>query len=145
MSSLTPLGFAKQIENARTPTRESPKAAGLDLYSAYDVTVPARGNVLISTELQKQLAEGFYCRIAPLSGLALEHHMEIGGGVIDQDYLGNLGVILYNHSDVPFAVSRGDRIAQLICERIYYSTLKGVQILDITKLGERSFGSTGKN
>ena len=98
-------------------TRESPKAAGVDLYSAYDVTVPARGNVLISTDLQIQLPEGSYGRIAPRSGLALEHHIDIGGGVIDQDYRGNLGVILFNHSDVPYAVSRGDRIAQLICEK----------------------------
>ena len=127
------------------PTRESPKAAGLDLYSAYDVIVPAIGNVLISTDLQIQLPEGFYRRIAPRSGLALQHHIDIGGGVIDQDYRGNLGVILYNHSDVPFAVSRGDRIAQLICEKIYYPTLKEVQILDIIERGEREFGSRGKN
>ena len=118
MSSLTLLRFVKQTENAQNPTRESPKAAGVDLYSAYDVTVPARGNVLISTDLQIQLPEGCYGRIAPLSGLVLEHHTDIGGAVIDQDYRGNLGVIEYNHSDVSYAVCRGDRIAQLICEKI---------------------------
>ena len=118
--SLTLLRFVKQTENAQKPTRESPKTPGVDLYSAYDVTVPARGNVLISTDLQIQLPEGCCGRIAPRSGLALEHHTDIGGAVIDQDYCDNLGVILHNHSDVPYAVSRDDRIAQLICEKIYY-------------------------
>ena len=66
-------------------------------------------------------------------------------GIIDQDYHGNLNVILYNHSDIPFTVSRGDRIAQLICEKIYYPTLEEVKLLDITERGERGFGSTGKN
>ena len=119
MSSLPSLRFVKRTENDRTRTRKSSKAAGVDLHSAYDVTVPARGNALISTNLQIQLPEGCYGRIAPRSGMALEHHIEVGGGVIDEDCRGNLYVILFNHSDVPYAVSRGDRIFQLICEKIY--------------------------
>jgi len=111
MSSLPSLRFVKRTENHRTPTRKSPKAAGVDLYSAYDVTVPARGNALISTDLQIELPEGCYGRIAPRSGMALEHHIDVGGGVIDEDYRGNLCVILFNHSDVPYVVSCGDRIA----------------------------------
>ena len=99
--------FAKLTENAQTPTRGSPRAAGLDLYSANDTTVPARGKALISTDLQIQLQEGSYGRIAPRSGLALQHHIDIGGGIVDKDYRGNIGVILYNHSDLPFIVSSG--------------------------------------
>ena len=82
--------------------------------------MPARGKTLIQTDLQIQLPEGCYGRIAPRSGLALQHHIDVGGGVVDTDYRGNVGVVLYNHSDLPFTVSRGDRIAQLICEQIYY-------------------------
>ena len=67
--------------------------------------------------MQIKLPEGCYGRIAPRSGLALAHHIDIGGGVIDQDYRGNTCVIVYNLSDTPFVVSRGDRIAQLICEK----------------------------
>ena len=137
--------FVKLTENAHKPTRGSAHAAGLDLYSACNATVPARERVLIPTDLQMQLPEGCYGRIAPRSGLALKHHIDVGGGVIDQDYRGNVGVILYNHSDTPFVVSCGDRIAQLICERIYYPILEEVKILDITERGERGFGSTGKN
>ena len=73
------LRFVKLTENAQTPTRGSSGAAGLDLYSAYDMIVPARENVLISTDLQIQLPEGCYGRIAPRSGLALKHHIDIGG------------------------------------------------------------------
>jgi len=111
----TTLRFVKLTEKARTPTRGSSTAAVFDLYSACNSIVPARGNVLIMTDLQIQLPERCYGRIAPRSGLALKHHIDIGGGVLYQDYRGNLGVILFNHSDIPF-FSRGDRIAQLICE-----------------------------
>jgi len=120
MSSLPSLRFVKQIENAQTPPRKSPKGAGFDLYSAYDVTVPSRGNALISTYLQIQLPEGCYGRFAPRSGMALENHIDVGGGVIEQEYRGNLCVISFNNSDVPYTVSGGDRIAKLIRKKIYY-------------------------
>ena len=86
--------------------------------------MPARGKASIRTDLQIQLPEGCYGRRAPRSGLVLQHHIDIGGGVIDADYRGNVGVVLYNHSDLPFTVSRGDRIAQLIREQIYYLSLE---------------------
>jgi dUTP pyrophosphatase len=65
--------------------------------------------------------------------------------VIDADYRGNVGVILFNHSDEPFAVAWGDRIAQLICERVYLPALEELRALDATERGEGGFGSTGKN
>ena len=79
---------------------------------------------------------------SPRSGLALAHHIDIGGGVIDQDYRGNIGVILYNHSDKPFIVTRGDRIAQLICEKISYPAVEEVKTLDNIERGAEGFGST---
>ena len=86
MSSSQKLRFGKLTNNAQTPTRGSPRAAGIDLYSARDATVPAIGKALIFTELQVQLHD-CYGRIAPRSGLALKH-IDIGGGVTDQDYCG---------------------------------------------------------
>jgi dUTP pyrophosphatase len=94
--------------------------------------VPARGKQLVSTDLQTQLPDGCSGRIGTLSGLALNHHIDIGGGVIDQDYRGNVGVIIYYHSDTPFIITRWDRIAQLICERISYPAVEEVQTLDYT-------------
>ena len=137
------LRFVKLSQYAQTPTRGSPNAAGLDLYSASCTTVPARGKELILTDLQIQLPHGCYGRIAPRSGLALNQHLGFGGGVIDQDYRCNVGVITYNHSDTPF-ITRGNRIAQLICENIFYPTVE-VQTLDNTKRGALGFGSIGKN
>ena len=137
------LRFVKLTEHARSPTRASPKAAELDLYSAYSTTVPARAKELIYTDLQIQLPDGCCGRIAPRSGQALKHHLDIGGGVIDQDYRVNIGVIIYNHSDTPFIITRGDRIAQIICEKIYYPAVEEVKTLDTTERGAEGFGSTG--
>lgn len=139
------LRFVKLTEKALTPKKGSPKAAGFDLRSAYDATVPARGKELIKTDLQIKLPPGCYGRIAPRSGLAVHHHIDVGAGVVDEDYRGNLGVVLFNHSDKPFNVSRGDRIAQLICQQICYPELEEVKELDDTDRGESGFGSTGRN
>ena len=111
------LRLVKLSEHARSPTRGAHKTADLDLYSASSTTVLALGKQLIFTDMQIQLPNGSYGRITPRTGLALNHHIDIGGGVIDQDYRGYVGVIIYNHSDAPFIITRGDHIAQLICEK----------------------------
>jgi dUTP pyrophosphatase len=94
MSSSQKLRFVNLTKYAQIPSRKSPRAAGLDLYSARDATVPAIGKALIFKYLQIQLPNDCYGRIAPRSGLALTHHIDIGGGVIDQDYRSNVGVII---------------------------------------------------
>lgn len=71
-------------------------------------------------------------------------HLLISAGVIDEDYRGNVGVVIFNHSDKDFEIKKGDRIAQLICEKIYYPVLKEVTNLSETKRAEGGFGSTGK-
>lgn len=83
--------------------------------------------------------------MAPRSGLAAKNHIDIGAGVIDEDYRGNVGVVMFNHADTDFQVAKGDRIAQLICERIYYPSLEQVKELSDTKRGDGGFGSTGTN
>ena len=135
--------WAKLTEKAFEPVRGSERAAGLDLRSAYDLIVPSRGKALVKTDLQIQVPSGSYGRVAPRSGLALKNFIDVGAGVIDEDYRGNLGVVLFNHSDEEFQVKRGDRIAQLICERIFYPELEEVDKLDETQRGEGGFGSTG--
>jgi dUTP pyrophosphatase len=76
------------------------------------------------TDLAIQLPRGCYGRIAPRSGLALHHHINVGCGVVDEDFQGNLSMILFNHSDKPFHIHRGDRVAQLICQRFSILILK---------------------
>ncbi|KAK1399145.1 hypothetical protein POM88_009008 [Heracleum sosnowskyi] len=92
----------------------SPLSAGYDLSSASEIKVPARGKALVPTDLRIAVPEGTYARIAPRSGLAWKHSIDVGAGVIDADYRGPVGVILFNYSDVDFEVKAGDMIAQLI-------------------------------
>ncbi|XP_078666485.1 deoxyuridine 5'-triphosphate nucleotidohydrolase-like [Branchiostoma floridae x Branchiostoma belcheri] len=137
------LRFAKMTENAFAPTRGSKQAAGYDLYSAYDYTIPAQGKVLAKTDIQIALPEGCYGRVAPRSGLAHKNFIDVGAGVIDRDYRGNVGVIMFNFGKEEFKVNKGDRIAQLICEQIFMPDLVEEQTLDETERGEGGFGSTG--
>lgn len=95
------------------------------------------------TDIQVQLPEGCYGRVAPRSGLAVKNFIDVGAGVVDEDYRGNLGVVLFNHSDTEFKVARGDRIAQFICERIFYPELEEATSLTETERGAGGFGSTG--
>jgi dUTP pyrophosphatase len=136
------LQFVKLTENALPPV-ESSRAAGFDLRSAYDVVIPASGNGLVKTDLAIQLPPGRYGRIAPRSGLALHHHIDVGG-VVDEDYRENVGVILFNHSNSPFQIYLGDGTAQLICQNIVYPTIKEVIELDKTERDAKGFGSTGR-
>ena len=139
------LRYVKLSEDALSPTRGSPKSAGFDLRSPRSTIIPAKGKELILTNLQMELPRGCYGRIATRSGMALFHHISVGAGVIDEDYRGNIGVLLFNHSNTPFVIYRGDKIAQLICEKIYYPELKLVEKLDDTWRGTRGFGSTGQS
>ncbi|KAG7189126.1 hypothetical protein KM043_008694 [Ampulex compressa] len=125
--------------------RGSNKAAGYDLKSAYEYVVPAQGKQLVATDLQVEVPTGTYGRIAPRSGLAWKNHIDVGAGVIDADYRGNVKVVLFNHSNEDFKVSPGDRVAQLICEKISYPELQEVDNLNDTDRGEGGFGSTGQN
>ncbi|XP_052097555.1 deoxyuridine 5'-triphosphate nucleotidohydrolase-like [Mytilus californianus] len=139
------LRFAKLTANALSPTRGSKLAAGYDLYSAYDYKIPSKGKVCAMTDIQIALPEGCYGRVAPRSGLAAKHFIDVGAGVIDQDYRGNVGVVMFNFGEQEFVVNKGDRIAQLICERIYIPELEECENLNKTERGEGGFGSTGTN
>lgn len=139
------LRFVRLSEHATAPTRGSARAAGYDLYSAYDYTIPSMEKALVKTDIQIAVPSGCYGRVAPRSGLAVKHFIDVGAGVIDEDYRGNVGVVLFNFGKEKFEVKKGDRIAQLICERILYPDLEEVQTLDNTERGSGGFGSSGKN
>uniref|UniRef100_A0AAY4CIQ4 Deoxyuridine 5'-triphosphate nucleotidohydrolase n=1 Tax=Denticeps clupeoides TaxID=299321 RepID=A0AAY4CIQ4_9TELE len=139
------LKFAKLSENATVPTRGSAKAAGYDLYSAYDYSVASLDKVIVKTDIQIAIPAGCYGRVAPRSGLAAKYFIDVGAGVVDEDYRGNVGVVLFNFSKETFEVKKGDRVAQLICERICYPDLLQLETLDETTRGDGGFGSTGRN
>jgi len=140
----TPLLHVKKLsEFAIIPKRGSEYSAGLDLSSAGDYVVPARGKQLIKTDLAIAIPEGTYARIAPRSGLAWKNSIDVGAGVVDYDYRGNVGVILFNHSDENFLVKHGDRVAQLILEKICMAEVEEVDHLFETTRNNGGFGSTG--
>uniref|UniRef100_A0A8C9QLB8 Deoxyuridine 5'-triphosphate nucleotidohydrolase n=1 Tax=Spermophilus dauricus TaxID=99837 RepID=A0A8C9QLB8_SPEDA len=118
---------------------------GYDLYSTYDYIVPPMEKALVKTDIQIALPSGCCGRIAPRSGLAAKYFIDVGAGVIDEDYRGNIGVVLFNFGKEKFEVKKGDRIAQLICGRIFYPDIEEVQVLNDTERGSGGFGSTGKN
>ena len=125
------------------PIIGSAHAAGYDLHSIEDSIVPARGKALIGTGLAFGIPEGNYGRIAPRSGLAAKHSIDVGAGVIDSDYRGEVKVLLFNFSDTDFKVVEGDRIAQMIITKYTMTALTEVKELDTTVRGDGGFGSTG--
>lgn len=131
---------------ATLPVRATADAAGFDLASAVACRVPARGRALVATDLAVALPDGVYGRVAPRSGLTVKHGLDVGAGVIDRDYRGSVGVALFNHSDEDYHIKPGDRIAQLILERVAtIDRVTEVDRLPETKRGTAGFGSTGVN
>ena len=137
------LKVQKLSNNAALPKRSTAGAAGYDLCAAHDCVIPAGGKGLVKTGLAISFPAGLYARIAPRSGLALKKFIDVGAGVVDADYRGDVGVVLFNHGDQDFPVKMGDRIAQLILERIDTPPVKEVQDLTGTVRGVSGFGSTG--
>ena len=130
-------------EFATLPKRESTGAAGYDLTSASNMIIKGHDKGIVQTDIVIKVPPGTYGRIAPRSGLAAKHFIDVGAGVIDEDYRGNVGVVLFNHSEKDFKVNRGDRVAQLIIEVIQTPEVVNVQRIDGTARGDGGFGSTG--
>jgi len=123
--------------------RGSELAAGYDLSSVQDVVIPAGDCALVRTDISIVTPAGTYGRIAPRGRLALKHAIGVGAGVVDPDYTGTVGIILFNHGPTDFVIRMGDRIAQLILEQIVTPPLVMVQKLQDTTRGTAGFGSTG--
>lgn len=99
---------------------------------------------MVPTDLSIACPPGTYARIAPRSGLAAKNFIDVGAGVVDADYRGNVTVILFNFGKSEFVVKKGDRIAQLILEKIAMAEVEETEgDLDVTARGEGGFGSTG--
>ena len=144
-----PLYVQRLSEHAIIPTRGSEYAAGFDLSASEEMIVKGNGGrALVKTDLRIACPPGTYVRIAPRSGLAYKFGIDVGAGVIDADYRGPVGVILFNFGTEDFIVQRGDRIAQAILEQICIpSSIIDVPIDDelpsVGTRGENGFGSTG--
>ncbi|OAA73473.1 dUTP pyrophosphatase [Cordyceps fumosorosea ARSEF 2679] len=143
--SIPSLQVKKLSPAGRLPTRGSAFAAGYDLYASRATTIPARGKVLVDTDISIAVPSDTYGRIAPRSGLASKHFIDTGAGVIDADYRGPVKVLLFNHGEADYAIAEGDRVAQLVLERIVTPEVVEVQELQESVRGAGGFGSTGYN
>lgn len=135
-------------EGLALPAYQTEDAAGLDLVAAVPEGKPVKiapgARALIPTGLQIELPRGYEAQVRPRSGLALKNGVTClnSPGTIDADYRGEVGVILANLGQKPFAVSRGDRIAQLVVAPVTRAVLRPVAALSSTRRGEGGFGST---
>jgi dUTP diphosphatase len=137
------LRFKKLDSKAVLPTRGSPSAAGLDLYSIETVCLHSNQRLLVRTGLAVAIPEGFYGRLAPRSGLATKNGLDVLAGVIDSDYRGEIQCLLYNTSNQPVELPAQTRICQLIIEKIITPNPVLVDDLTNTVRGSGGFGSTG--
>jgi dUTP pyrophosphatase len=128
-------------EYSKVPTKADPGAAGYDIYATESVEIEPGTRVLVSTGLSTSFEKG-YLRIAPRSGLSVRG-IDVGAGVIDPSYRGEIKVLLINNSKDPYFVERGDRIAQGIFEKCYSVDFQVVENLDLTDRGSGGFGSSG--
>lgn len=139
----------KIINKSNNPIPEyaTPLSAGVDLRASIEksVCVGAFDDRLIPTGLYIELPEGYEAQIRPRSGLAIKHQITVlnSPGTIDADYRGEIGVILINHSDTPFIVEPGDRIAQLVFNKVEQAEFVEVEELSETERGKGGFGHTG--
>jgi dUTP pyrophosphatase len=139
----TPLKVKKLSPNATLPVRASIGAAGYDLFSAEDCTIEPRTRKVVKTDLSMAIPARHYGRVAPRSGLSFKFGIDIAAGVIDSDYRGPLGIVMVNNGTSSFEVKAGDRVAQLLLERVSTPEVEEVEELDDTVRGNSGFGSTG--
>ena len=136
------LKVQKLNNNVALPKRNADGAAGYDLCTTQNCTIPASGKGLVQIGLAISFLIGVVARIAPTSGLALKKFIDVGAGVVDAHYRDEVGVVLFNHGDQDFEVKMGDRIAQLILEKIDIPKVAEVQRLEESIRGKGDFGST---
>jgi dUTP pyrophosphatase len=137
-------------EGLALPAYQSALAAGLDLLAAVPEDAPivlaAGSYALVPTGLSIALPPGYEAQVRPRSGLAAKHGVTVlnAPGTVDADYRGEIGVPLINHSDVPFTIRRGERIAQMVIASVVQAELVPVASLSPTARGSGGFGSTGR-
>jgi len=111
--------FSKKNPQAILPTKAHPHDAGFDISSNEDIIINPGDKYCVSTGIAISFPNDCYCRVAPRSGLAFKYGIDVLAGVIDYQYTDEIKVILINHGKNDFNIKKGDRIAQLIFEKIY--------------------------
>ena len=126
------------------PEYSSLGAAGADLYANEAVTLGPGERHAVATGLRIEIPPGHAGLVWPRSGLAVRHGIDTLAGVIDSDYRGEVRVVLVNHGQQPFTIEPGDRIAQLVLQKIERAVFTSASELAGSVRGEGGFGSTGR-
>ena len=128
------------------PSYETVGSAGCDVRSDHDATINPGDKLLIKTGLFVEIPVGYEIQVRPRSGLAFKHGLTVlnSPGTIDADYRGEIGVILINHGSDQIFLKRGERICQLVLNKVEQIKWESVLALSDTTRGSGGFGSTGK-
>ena len=127
-------------------SQPDPSSAGYDIHCSESVTIQPRSRKAIATKIKLAMPTGLCAKVVSRSGFSFKHGIEVGAGLIDPDYRGWVNVLLYNHSDLPFEIKSGDRIAQLLFLRYSnpnFSVVRDEGGLPPTRRDISGFGSSG--
>ena len=127
----------------KIPSKSDPGCAGYDICSGEFVFVPKNSRKLISTGLCVEIPSYYYLRVAPRSSMAVKG-IDVGAGVIDSSYRGEVKILLINTTDEDYIINKGDKIAQLIMERCSNAKVVLTDTLTETERGLKGFGSSGR-
>lgn len=130
-------------KDATLPRRANPLDAGYDVSSCEELTIPSMERAIVSTGISISIPGNTYARVAPRSGLAAKHGIDVLAGVVDASYTGEVKVILFNSSKEDFVIKKGDRIAQIIITKILTPEVVELTELAATTRGDKGFGSSG--
>jgi len=137
----------KLSEGAVLPQYSTPDSSGMDVRSTEDCVVDAGSWQAVSTGLFPEIPSGYEIQVRSRSGLAFKNGIFVlnSPGTVDADYRGEIKVILANMSKIPFSISKGDRIAQLVVAPVVKAEVFETGQISVTERGTGGFGSTGRN
>jgi len=133
-----------RVTGRTTPVYAHAGDAGADLEASENIIIPARDKSLVATGIRLEIPDGYVGLIWPRSGLAVKNSIDTGAGVIDSHYRGEIKILLFNHSDLDFQIKPGDRIAQILIQKVERVRFLPAENLGKTDRDNKGFGSTGK-
>ena len=139
------LNFKKLHPDTKVPTYAHPFDAGFDVYSIGEIDVPIGGRVAVPTGLALEIPDGYVGLVWDKSGMSFRHGLKTLGGVIDSGYRGEIQIGLVNLGDAKYVIHKGDKIAQILIQKVEQATFQEVEELSDTSRGEGGFGSSGKS
>ncbi|MCK6604264.1 MAG: dUTP diphosphatase [Ignavibacteriaceae bacterium] len=137
-----------RFNDIELPSYQTPGSSGMDVRAAVDepLLIKAGGFSMVPTNLMTEIPAGYEIQVRPRSGLAAKHGIGVlnSPGTIDEDYRGEIKVIMFNFSGEDFLIKRGERIAQMVLAKVYRAEITESENLSDTERGHGGFGHTGR-